>query len=372
MTEAPKLLSEPAHVSSAVMAAVEWCDDFDLCTAAVDSQLGRRPLWRALLAKRPTHAYVALDGLRSEPHALDELHRHGVLRFVPAADGSFRSNLYRFRHGKEVRIITGSGPLIPEGMMAPLDAVVLWQGRDNDAFALDAERLFARAQQLAHVPEPEELQKYSDMYFETAEHRDALMAAGAPLIRRPANDGELVEFELVTEARAIRDAMRWAKEDVARSATAKIRTKIGHHGGSATKTVHWSAPLGIWSLWQVYEDRYWNCYGIQYPERGRSLQITVEINPPREGIARNLGGAVAQDAATGRRYFVHRGRIGGGQKGIGAQLFWNHFRGGVPLREPDREAQRRVVVVGEIETATFSRDLAAFVHEVARIKHVAG
>jgi hypothetical protein len=41
------------------------------------------------------------------------------------------------------------------------------------------------------------------------------------------------------------------------------------------------------------------------------------------------------------------------------------------MSEPGREEPSRVVLVGEIESESFPRDLAAFVHEVARIKRSA-
>ncbi|HVY45488.1 MAG TPA: hypothetical protein VHB21_06390 [Minicystis sp.] len=69
---------------------------------------------------------------------------------------------------------------------------------------------------------------------------------------------------------------------------------------------------------------------------------------------------------------MHRGRIGGGQKGVGAELFWSRFRGGAAMREPDREEPSRVVVVGKVGAPDFVRDVAGFVHEVGRIKAAAG
>ncbi len=128
----------------------------------------------------------------------------------------------------------------------------------------------------------------------------------------------------------------------------------------------------MWALFKKLENRYWNCFGVQRPDAApKSLQITVEANPPLEGLDRKMGGAIAREPGSARRYLVHRGRIGGGQKGIGAELFWSRFRGGVQMREPGRTDMSRVVVVGEIGAASFTRDLAAFVHEVGRIKRAA-
>lgn len=100
-----------------------------------------------------------------------------------------------------------------------------------------------------------------------------------------------------------------------------IRTPVhssGEGGGSDVYTIHWCAALKMWALFQELDNRYWNCFGIARPDPEKALQITVEVNPPLEGMDRKVGGAFARDPHAGDIYFVHRGRIGGGQKGIGA------------------------------------------------------
>lgn len=373
MSDALQLLSAPGDVAAALVSATDWSTDLDFCTPAVASRLGQWPLWRGLLAhaRRIRRAFVAADGLRSEPHALEELHRLGVLRFVPVADGSFRSHVFRFRRDGRVRVITGAGALVPDGVMAPLEATTVWEGDEFGAYAVETERLFARAHQLGHVPDPEELQKYATLYFEAAPHRDALTAIGAPLIRRTAFDGELIDLEVVESARAVADAVKTAKQQLTEAATLTARQTLGFHGGSIEATLLWSSPLGMWSFFKKVEDRYWNYFGVERPDPAKSMQITVQVNVPLEGIDRKTGGAIAREPSTGKVFLVHRGRIGGGQKGVGADLFWSRFRGGVGMREPGREEPSRVVIVGEVGAASLPRDVAAFVHEVARIKRAA-
>lgn len=196
MTTALRLLSSPDDVARALVSAAEWATEFDLCTPAVDSRLGRWPVWSALLQseRRLRHAFVALDRLTSEPHAVEYLHRLGSLRLVPAADGSFRSHLFRFRRGDRVRVISGAGSFVPEGVMAPLAAVTVWEGDELGPYAIEAERLFTEARRLAHVPELDDLARYAALYFDASVHRKSLTEIGAPLIRRTACDGELLDL----------------------------------------------------------------------------------------------------------------------------------------------------------------------------------
>ena len=74
-------------------------------------------------------------------------------------------------------------------------------------------------------------------------------------------------------------------------------------------------------------------------DAGKSLQITVEVNPPLEGLDRKMGGAVTREASSVRHYLVHRGRIGGGQKGIGAELFCAASAGACRCASPATSAR---------------------------------
>lgn len=367
------LLSDPTAVAKAFTDACEWCESFSFCTPAADSELETWSTWTTLVrnASKLRHAIVALEDLRSEPHALAWLHGQEALRLVPAADGSFRANVYRFERGDEVRVILGPGRLVRPGLMAPFDAAVLWEGSAFDPFAAEIDAMLARARALAHVPTQQELDAYARVFFLGAPLREELAMHGAPFLRSTARDAEITELELVVEARAIRQAMRAVRDQLTSVATESRRQTVGFPGGNLTATIHWVAPLKMWSLFQRRDNRYWNCFGTARPDKDKALPITVEVNPPLEGVNRQIGGAFGRDPATGDVYFLHRGRIGGGQRGVGAELFWSRFRGGVLVREPGRADRARVVVVGKVGATSFARDVAAFVHEVGRIKAAA-
>src|SRR5690606_25232288 len=100
----------------------------------------------------------------------------------------------------------------------------------------------------------------------------------------------------------------------------------------------------------------------------RSIPLSVEVNLPVSGVNRRVAGALGRDPTTGKTYRLHRGRIGGGTKGIGSDLFWQRFRGGVQLRDESGGEPVRVAVVAELGAPTAVRDIAACVHQVAIIK----
>ncbi len=367
-----RVLSEPAAVHAAFEAACDWCDVMCFATPAAVSNLGKWPVWAALErnATKITAAFVALDGLRSEPAALEWLQSQDCLRFVPAADGSFRANVYRFQKDDQVRVLLGAGMLGPAGLMAPLDAMIAWEGPALDRFTASVDAVLQKAKEKAHVPTGDELAEYSRVFYEGAELWDQLVELGAPFIRSTARDDDMPELELIVDEKAIRKAMKSLREELVSVAGPSRQQKIGYHGGSGTFPIHWCAALKMWALLGKAENRYWNCFGVARPDPEKALQITVQVNPPFAGIDRKTGGAFARDPVTGDVYLVHRGRIGGA-KGVGAELFWKLFRGGVLMKELEPDEKARVVVVGKLGSPTFARDVAGFVHEVGRIKAAA-
>ena len=364
------LLSDPTAAAKAFTDTCDWCERFSFCTPAADSDLDTWSTWRTIVrnASKLRHAIVALEDLRSEPHALEWLQGQEALRLIPAADGSFRPNVYRFERGDSVRVILGAGRLARPGLMAPFDSAVLWEGSTFDPFAAEIDSMLEKARALAHVPTQQELDEYSCVFFQGAPLREELVVLGAPFIRSTARDAEMPELELVVEGRAIRQAMRAVRDQLMSSATESRRQAVGFPGGNLTTTIHWVAPLKMWSFFQKLDNRYWNCFGTARPDKDKTIAITVEVNPRLEGVNRQVGGAYGRDPTTGDVYLLHRGRIGGGQKGVGTELFWNRFRGGAWMKEPGRDDGARVVIVGKVGAPSFVRDVAAFVHEVGRIK----
>jgi len=279
--------------------------------------------------------------------------------------------MLRFRRGEELRVVLGSGCFAPPGLVAPVEATLAWRGADTDPFSLQLESLLRRVAEQAHVPTTEELGTYGGLYFKAVEHRQALEEIAAPFVKRHERDHEIGELELVTDEKLIKRAVADFTAGFRAAASVHQRQKIGSAGGNFEDRVHYVPELGVWGCFGKNENRYWQGFGVDRPDRDRSLGITVEINPPCTGIDRKVGGAIARERSTGALHLVHRGRIGGGRKGIGAELFWTCFRGGIEMSEPGRNEPARVVAVARIGAPSMARDVATFVHEVARIKRAA-
>lgn len=147
----------------------------------------------------------------------------------------------------------------------------------------------------------------------------------------------------------------------------KIKIKLGHQGASFPATVFWSKKLGLWFFPRaIKEIRYWNAFGTGRPKPGVLVSTTAEINFPWSGIDRKTGGAFAKDA-WGNVFVVHRGKIGGGKKGVGKSLFEQNYRGIWSFLE-DGEDLTQVAVVGALNSVRFAAHVAQFVKKIELLK----
>ena len=150
----------------------------------------------------------------------------------------------------------------------------------------------------------------------------------------------------------------------------KISVKLGHQGASFSARVSWSKKLGIWIFSRSAKDvRYWNAFGLGKPEVSGHLTITAEINFPRSGIDRKTGAAFARDAWN-HVYVIHRGKIGGGKKGVGKTLFEENYRGNWAWME-DGNSLSEVAVIGALHSPRFAMQAAQFIRKIEKLKSTA-
>jgi hypothetical protein len=145
-----------------------------------------------------------------------------------------------------------------------------------------------------------------------------------------------------------------------------IKIRLGHQGASFPAKVSWSKKLGVWKFSKTVKDvRYWNAFGVEKPG-GHVLSIAAEINFPWQAIDRKIGGAFAEDH-WGNVFVIHRGKIGGGKKGIGKSLFEQNYRGVWAWME-DGDAVSEVAVIGHLQSDRFALQAAQFVKKIERLK----
>ena len=150
----------------------------------------------------------------------------------------------------------------------------------------------------------------------------------------------------------------------------EIKVKLGHQGASFPAKVSWSKKLGIWKFSKAVKNiRYWNAFGIGKPGASNVLSIASEINFPWTQIDRKTGGAFAADS-WGNVFVIHRGKIGGGKKGVGKSLFEDNYRGIWSFMD-DGGTLSQVAVIGHLASGRFALQAAQFVKKIEIMKQSA-
>jgi hypothetical protein len=150
----------------------------------------------------------------------------------------------------------------------------------------------------------------------------------------------------------------------------EIKVKLGHQGAGFFAKVLWSKKLGIWKFSRaIKEVRYWNAFGVGKQGTSSVLSIASEINFPWAQIDRKTGGAFAEDA-WGNVFVIHRGKIGGGRKGVGKSLFEHNYRGVWSFME-DGDSISQVAVIGALNSPRFALQAAQFVKKIEILKSTA-
>lgn len=145
---------------------------------------------------------------------------------------------------------------------------------------------------------------------------------------------------------------------------------LGWQSNSGKFDLFWHPNLKVWGVLEPHPpkstgSRFWLCFGNDHPDQHRMLSITVEINPPHEGLNFRLGGAFVQDH-NGVIHLAHSGRVGGGRKGIGKKNFLASY----PRQHMIfvRERGTDMIDLGNISNSDVKKNIAMFVSHVRDFK----
>ncbi len=146
---------------------------------------------------------------------------------------------------------------------------------------------------------------------------------------------------------------------------------IGFQGGKIDNEVYYDQHL--WYSSKLFLDepatikRYWNAFGLGKRENGNQI-IVVEINPLFSGATKRVAGLFAKDEMTKDYFILHRGKIGGGRKGIGKKAFKNWYRGKWVKVYDELGNQEEAILISSLKSKYLSVRIRDFVKEVASFK----
>ena len=99
------------------------------------------------------------------------------------------------------------------------------------------------------------------------------------------------------------------------------------------------------------------------PHDGARLSITCELNLGFDPTDRRIGGVAIEDDE-GTAYIAHRGRVGGGRKGIGKQAFLSQYTGPLEILNSGEV----VAVISRLDSPELPDSLSRYIGSVARFK----
>ncbi|MDE0697453.1 MAG: HU family DNA-binding protein [Boseongicola sp.] len=204
---------------------------------------------------------------------------------------------------------------------------------------------------------------------------EALARGEEPL--RPGRAGLREQGKMLTAIHRPKDIAQ-AQEGFLQRMRGEFRTTIpdvafGFQGGGIALDQALSNDR-IWFAHKALEGaavpRHWNAFGMEPLEPGRSHGITVEVNVAIDGVDKRVAALFAVDDKTGNTVLLHRGRIGGGRRGIGREAFMEWYQGKlVMFADPSRGgAREQAILVADLASSDFLVQLESFVDAVHRFK----
>jgi hypothetical protein len=179
-------------------------------------------------------------------------------------------------------------------------------------------------------------------------------------------------IEIATRAKEISSCQTRFSSALKKTCNLRIKCILGYQGKDHDRTslVHYSEEYGFWYSESRKSNGYWNGFGVGKPSTGRNTDIVVEINVPFRGTYRRLSGAFALDNS-GKFLILHRGRVGGGRKGIVKTAFISRFTGDIfSVRDGDMESS--VCFVANLPSVFFARQMQEFIFSVSDFKTRSG
>lgn len=173
---------------------------------------------------------------------------------------------------------------------------------------------------------------------------------------------------IITDEHEISALQARLEKQIEKFATERISCFVGFPSGRYEDIVKYSPQLNLWYSNKQFGNHNYNGFGLGKPLEGKGVSLVGEINIPYSGIKRTSAGAFAKDE-NGSILLLHRGKIGGGKKGVGKKLFFDKFIGGIETAiDGDRETD--FCLVGELGTSQFPLQVTNFIKEIDRVKHL--
>lgn len=365
MTMSTTVIQDRRALQVAFCELANEAEEISLISLKVASAPGESSgVWEALRTNLHKVREVVAPVEGSDPELLEVLHRASVLRRTNPGAGGPRATVALFRRAGWSAGLVSTAPFPFHGFGSAVDIAIRIAGEPLEPNLAELEQLFREARRHAWVPYLHEIRSAASAEAHASAHENE----SATAIWSRVSTHTLGRLQFVREAGRVQDLRAQMVAEFIANATT-VEARLGFSGASIDASVYWHPTFRVWANFAEVDNRYVHRFGTSTPESGGSLPVVVEINVPREGVNARIAGDFVEDAAAGRVFLAHRGRIGGG-RGIGKASFWQRAQLASVLADRGDGVESRVVLVGELGSPRLVENIAAFVQEVARLKAV--
>lgn len=181
-------------------------------------------------------------------------------------------------------------------------------------------------------------------------------------------------LKIVTDEEEIRKCQKILEETLKKQLSSNGQFTLGFPGGNMeNREVHYNDDV-YYSSFEISEStpRFWNGFGLssELQSTRKSKNISVEINIPTKGVNKNIAGVFAKDEQN-NLMLIHRGKVGGGRKGINKKAFLSWYPESFKSIYDDENNKEQAVLVGTITSDNFVNELTNFINNVALFKKIA-
>jgi len=348
-----EFLSDPGALLAAFTSLCEWAEEIIVCTPRIDVGEG----WRALKLNIVKIRLCLVSDRAPGLPALKPLHDKGALRLVEGHGLRYRPNVYLFRRGAEARALVGSARLTESGFGTGVESVARVEGTRDEPFACALDDFIEACLARCRLPTPGDL---SPEASPPADSDEPNVTKHPTRDAKPLPDARVERLLPLQDAEAVRSAQHDLWSVIVANGT-RLTVEVGRRRTEA----FWNLNLGFWAARLESSERCCYVFGARDPRGLAPPNVTLILNIPEDRYDPKSSGAFAIDPERQRVFLVHRGGFGGSGND-GKRLFWQATR----LRRAklvEDGHRTRVAMVAELNTPVILEQLAAYVHDVARL-----
>jgi len=173
---AVRFLGEAGQHVTAFASALQWCEQFTICSAWASAHGGHGVTWKLLEPHLPKlkRAIIGIHFYQTEPWVLWQLFNETKLNLGRLPDGTFHPKVYLFENGEQFRALIGSANFTVAAFTNNREASVLICGDKQDPLFMELEGFLTLAVRESSIPSQKDIEHYEEKFKELASCRDDL------------------------------------------------------------------------------------------------------------------------------------------------------------------------------------------------------